>query len=101
MELITMLWKVKAALRIAIQRFRNPLIFVHSSGWNNDDHQHICFAAHILAEDDFKEICPVAKNKNACIEYEDECDFCPYLGIIDFDTDKTTGKKLVRFNIGP
>lgn len=95
-----MFWKIKAAIRIAIQRLNRPLMRVHSSGWKNDDHQHICYAAYILSEDDFREICPIAKDKNACVGYTDECDFCQYFGIIDFITDDKTGKKRVRFSIG-
>lgn len=92
-----MFWRIRSALRIAFQRFNRPLISVHSSSWNIEDHAHICYAARILQEDDFKKVCPIANRNNVEIENEDMCDYCPYFGIVEFNTDEKTGKKFVQF----
>lgn len=90
-----MLWKLKAAIKVAIQRFRYPVLRLQSHDWSQEDHAHICVAARLLNEQDFLEVCPIAKDKNAVLELEDVCDFCPHLVILDFNTDEN-GKKSIH-----
>ena len=57
---------------------------LRSSKWDENDHAHICIAARLLEQDDFLAVCPA---KGACdIEYDDSCDACEYLKILDFNS---------------
>ena len=88
--------RFKWALSAAIHQFRRPLRLCQSYSWKEGDHRHICYAARILTEKDFREVCPIAKNRTRRIENDDFCcDSCPYNGIVDFYTDD--GIKRVDF----
>lgn len=65
---------------IRAERRLSPL---HSSGWGQMDHAHICLAARLLADDDYISVCPAGGECHA--EWDDCCDACDYLKILSFD----------------
>ena len=60
------------------------LIRLHSRDWGEHDHFHICLAARLLEEDDFKAVCPAGENCTP--ELEDICDCCSMLRVIHFNS---------------
>lgn len=77
-------WRLKDAMRAFKQRFKRPLIFMHSANslWPTDDHHHICLAVRLLQEDDFIKVCP----RWGCVDAENDdiCEACEYFKILDF-----------------
>lgn len=60
------------------------LIRLHSRDWSENDHFHICLAARLLEEDDFKAVCPAGENCTP--ELEDICDCCSMMRVIHFNS---------------
>lgn len=84
------LWHIKSAFKWMKYRLKHPVTIALSSGWDTDDHQHICLAARLLECDDFEQVCPC--NGKCEIELDDRCDCCPYLSIINFNKDSFCNK---------
>ena len=86
-------WRFRPAFRLFLQRLRFPLIPPHSSTWEKGDHAHVCLAAHLLEEDDFRAVCP-HKDRIAVPGLEDECDLCKYLIVVSFLKNDNGEKKI-------
>lgn len=93
-----MFWRLRTALKLFWFRFRHPLLRVEAHSWDTMDHYHICYAARILNGRDFGQICPIKHSRDTIIELNDQCDFCPYFGIVTFHKN-AEGKKYVDFQI--
>lgn len=86
-------WHMSEAIKTGVQRLKHPLIRVESWNWGQYDHNHICLAARLLTTKDFLAVCP-CHGSVGMIEVDDECDGCPYMAIIDFNTSKDGSKNI-------
>jgi hypothetical protein len=76
------LTRLRCAWRAFVQRFRRPLTRLRSYNRMPGDHAHICLAARLLEEDDFRYYCP--KNGTVLPEIDDACDRCEYMRTVFF-----------------
>ncbi len=79
---ISIFTRLRCALRAAVQRFRHPLLPLHSFSRDENDHAHICLAARLLEHDDFCYYCP--KSGTVFPEVDDACDHCWYMRTVNF-----------------
>lgn len=89
------------AIRLAKEYIKNPHKFsllTDYYSYLNGCHEHICFPYRLLAEDDFKNVCPYHHTREfEGPERSDCCDYCSYYGIIEMFMDK--GKKNIMFDM--
>lgn len=75
---------------------KHPLSRVQAFSWSKDDHNHICLAAQLLESQDFEAVCPHhGKVEGIC--WCDDCDYCKYQAIVDFNTDKDGNKNITLY----
>lgn len=66
---------------------------IESFSWDDFDHSHFCIAAQLLNDKDFEAVCP-HHGKVEDIARCDACDYCKYMAIVDFNTDKDGSKNI-------
>lgn len=93
--------RISKAVRLAKEYLKDPRRFSLLTDYHNymnDDHEHICFPYRLLAEDDFKKVCPYRHTREfEKPERSECCDWCKYFGIVEMFTDK--GKKNIKFDM--
>jgi len=85
------MWRIREAAKVFTFRLRHPII-LHRPTWGAFDHSHICIAARVLDEESFTKVCP--RHGKCEIDYDDACDVCGYMRILEYDTN-SDGKKSI------
>lgn len=88
---------VRDAIRAGANRMKHPMSRDRAWDWSPNDHSHFCLAAKVLESSDFETVCPY-HGKVEDIGCCDECDYCKYMAIVDFNTDKN-GEKNISLHI--
>lgn len=95
-KLLELKGNVREAIRAGANRMKHPLSRVQAFSWSKDDHDHICLAAQLLESQDFEAVCPHhGKVEGIC--WCDDCDYCKYQAIVDFNTDKDGNKNITLY----
>lgn len=93
--------RLAEAVRLAKEYLKDPRKFSLQTDYYSyleGCHEHICFPYRLLAEDDFKNVCPYHHARDFDKpEHSDYCDYCSYYGIIEMFMDK--GKKNIMFDM--
>lgn len=93
--------KLVGAVNIAKDYMKNPSKYDLQLGYYSyleGCHEHICFPYRLLAEDDFKKVCPYHHTREFDEpERSDYCEWCRYFGIIEMFMNK--GKKNIMFDM--
>lgn len=84
---------VQDAIRAGANRMKHPMGRDRAYSWSKGDHSHFCLAAKILESKDFETVCPY-RGKVEDIGCCDECDYCKYEAVINFNTDKNGNKNI-------
>lgn len=87
---------VRGAIRAGVNRMRHPMTRIQSFDWSKNDHQHICLAAQLLESQDFEAVCP-HHGKVEGISWCDDCDYCKYQAVIDFNTANDGSKNITLY----
>lgn len=89
-------WHVREAIRAGANRMKHPMTRARSYSWGEEDHTHICLAARLLESADFEAVCPHhGKVEEIC--WCDDCDYCKYQAIIDFNTANDGSKNITLY----
>lgn len=75
-------YRLKNACRWFNQAWHLPRRLPYEFNWKGG-HQHLCVALRLLHYKTFKEICPIAQDKNPDLEFSDACDYCPFMTRVD------------------
>lgn len=91
------MWKLRGALRVALDYIKYPYTRLDNNEIYSDDaHDHICFARRLMGSA-FRDVCPhYNTGELEKPEWSDCCDWCKYMGVIDFYKDKD-GCNSIRF----
>ena len=89
------MWKLRGALRVALDYIKYPYTRMNNDIYSDDAHEHICFARRLMGSA-FKDVCPHYNGGKIEPEWSDCCDWCKYMGVIDFCKDEN-GKNSIKF----